>query len=86
MAKYCLVGQDGNAYALMGYTGQALRAEGLGDLVKEMQEKATSGDYNNLICVCSDYVEMANKKAVENGYEDDEDDYYDDEDDDDEDW
>ena len=73
MAKYDLVGQDGNAFALMGYTARALRNEGLGSLVSEMQSKATSGDYNHLICVCDDYVQMANDKAVENGYEDEED-------------
>lgn len=75
MAKYNLVGQDGNAFALMGYTANALKREGLDDLVSEMRTKATSGDYSNLICVCADYVEKANAKAVENGYEDDEDDY-----------
>ena len=69
MAKYCLVGQDGNAFALMGYTARALRNEGLGNLVSEMQSKATSGDYNNLICVCDDYLDKANEKARENGYE-----------------
>ena len=68
MAKYNLVGQDGNAYSLMGYTGRALRKEGLGDLVKEMQTKATSGDYDNLVAVCDEYVQMANKKAEENGW------------------
>ena len=74
MAKYDLVGQDGNAFALMGYTARALRREGLGNLCDEMQKKATSGDYSHLICVCDEYVQIANTKAVENGYEDDEDD------------
>lgn len=66
MAKYSLVGQDGNAYALMGYTARALKREGLRD-------KATSGDYYNLIAVCDDYVGMANEAAVANGYVDDDD-------------
>ena len=69
MAKYCLVGQDGNAFALMGYTARALRNEGLGNLVDEMQSKAMSGDYYNLIRVCDEYCDMANEKAEENGYE-----------------
>ena len=69
MAKYDLVGQDGNAFSLMGYTARALKNEGLGNLVSEMQSKATSGDYNNLICVCDEYIDMANEKAKENGYE-----------------
>ena len=61
--KYTLVGVDGNAYAIMGYTAQALKREGLGDLVSEMTKKATSGDYYNLIAVCDDYIDMANKAS-----------------------
>lgn len=66
MAKYDLVGQDGNAFALMGYTARALKNEGLGNLVSEMQKRATSGDYNNLIRVCDEYIGMANLKAEVN--------------------
>ena len=72
--KYSLVGQDGNAFALMGYTARALKNEGLGDLVSEMQRKATSGDYYNLIAVCDSYLDKANDAATEKGYEDDEED------------
>lgn len=71
MAKYDLVGVDGNAFAVMGYTARALKNEGLGNLVSEMQNRATSGDYNNLLCVCMDYLDKANEKAIETGYEDD---------------
>lgn len=71
MAKYTLVGVDGNAFSVMGYTSNALKREGLGNLAEEMREKAMSGDYNNLLCVCMDYVEKANEAAYENGYEDD---------------
>ncbi len=63
MARYSLVGQDGNAFALMGYTARALRNEGLGSLRDEMYQKAKSGDYNHLIAVCDEYVQMANKAA-----------------------
>lgn len=69
MAKYSLVGVDGNAYAVMGYTARALRNEGLGNKVKEMQDKAMSGDYNNLLAVCCEYVEKANDAAKANGDE-----------------
>ena len=72
MGKYCLVGQDGNAFALMGYTVNALKREGLGNLKDAMYKEATSGDYNNLICVCDKYIDMANAKAEENGYEEEE--------------
>lgn len=74
MAKYSLVGQDGNAFALMGYTSRALRDEGLRELVPEMQNKAMSGGYCHLIAVCVDYLDIANAKAIENGYEEDSDD------------
>ena len=70
MAKYTLVGVNGNAFSVMGYTGNALRKEGLGHLVEEMENKAVSGNYNNLLCVCMDYVDKANEAAYENGYED----------------
>ena len=55
-----LVGVDGNAYAIMGYTSRALKKSGHKDLVDEMFKKATSGDYSNLICVCQDYIDIAN--------------------------
>ena len=67
--KYTLVGVDGNAYAVMGYTSNALNREGLRDKVDAMYKEATSGDYNNLLRVCMKYLDMANEKA---GEEDDE--------------
>lgn len=70
MDKYTLVGVDGNAFAVMGYTARALKREGLRDKVDEMREKAMSGDYNNLLCVCMEYVDMANEAAAERGEED----------------
>lgn len=71
--KYDLVGVDGNAFAVMGYIATALKREGLGDLVDEMYQRATSGDYNNLLMVCTEYLNKANEAAIKNGYEDDED-------------
>lgn len=64
--KYNLVGVDGNAYSIMGYTSKALKNEGLGDKVDEMYKRATSGDYYNLIAVCDEYVQMANEVANKN--------------------
>lgn len=63
MAKYSLVGVDGNAYAVMGYTAMALRREGLVDMVDEMHDRATAGDYDNLLRVCMEYVDKANEAA-----------------------
>lgn len=68
MAKYSLVGVDGNAYSIMGYTSKALKKEGLGNLVDEMLADAKSSDYNHLVYVCYNYVEKANEKAYENGF------------------
>lgn len=61
--KYSLVGVDGNAFGIMGYTSRALKNEGLRDLVADMQSEATSGDYDNLIQVCLKYLDIANLKA-----------------------
>lgn len=61
--KYTLVGVDGNAYAIMGYTANALKREGLRNLVDQMYKEATSDDYDNLLVVCMKYVDMANEAA-----------------------
>lgn len=63
--KYSLVGVDGNAFSIMGYTSRALKREGLRDKVDEMHQRATSEDYDNLIAVCLEYIDMANKAAEE---------------------
>lgn len=63
--KYSLVGVDGNAYAVMGYTAKAMRREGFSqEEIKEMHEKAMSDDYNNLLMVCMEYVDKANERAA----------------------
>ena len=70
--KYTLIGVDGNAYAIMGYTAKALRREGLNDLVDQMLEEATSGDYDNLLMVCMGYIDKANEAAGDTEEDDDE--------------
>ena len=62
---YTLVGVDGNAFAIMGYTARALKQTGHGDLVSKMHEEATAGDYDNLIRVCMKYVDIANEEEEE---------------------
>ena len=69
--RYSLVGVDGNAFGIMGYTSRALKESGHRDLVDEMFSKATSGDYNHLISVCLDYLDIANGED-----EDEEDDWW----------
>lgn len=56
--KVKLVGTDGNAFALMGRVSAALRRGGRADLVKDFQTEAMSGDYDNLLRVCMDYVDV----------------------------
>ena len=63
MEKYSLIGVDGNAFAVMGYTARALKREGLHDLVDMMHKEAKSGDYNNLLVVCMNYIDKANEAA-----------------------
>ena len=63
--RYSLVGVDGNAFAIMGYTSRALKEVGRRGLVDEMFAKATSGDYNHLIQVCMGYIDMANELVEE---------------------
>ncbi len=61
--KYSLVGVDGNAYSIMGYTANALKREKLNDLVDQMYTEATSKDYYHLIAVCDGYIAKANEAA-----------------------
>lgn len=75
--RYTLVGVDGNAFSVMGYTARALKETGHRDLVEQMHKEAMSSDYNNLLCVCMKYVDIANE-----GLEDEEDDWDDEEEDD----
>lgn len=53
-----LVGEDGNAFAIIGRVSAALRHAGLEEQVAEFQTEAMSGDYNNLLRVCMKYVNV----------------------------
>lgn len=44
-----LVGQDGNAYSILGRCTDALRRNGLRDQVEAFRKEATSGDYDNVL-------------------------------------
>jgi hypothetical protein len=56
--KVKLIGRDGNAFFILGTVRKALIKEGMGQEAKEFMEKATSGDYNNLLKVVMDYVDV----------------------------
>ena len=59
--KYSLIGINGNAFSIMGYVRNTLKKEGLKDKIKEYTQKATAKDYNHLIAVSLEYIELANK-------------------------
>ena len=54
-------GPSGNAYWILGMTASILKKHGYADKVDEYQRRATSGNYDNLLKVTGEYV---NLKAV----------------------
>lgn len=56
--KVKLVGEDGNAFFILGRVLSAMRRGGVPEAERnEFQKQATSGDYNNLLCVCMAWVD-----------------------------
>lgn len=53
-----LIGEDGNAYAILGKVSKALRRAGYKQEAEDYLKEATSGDYDNLLKVTMDYVEV----------------------------
>ncbi len=56
--KVQLTGQDGNAFAVLGAVGRALRTAGHGDEVDEFMAEATSGDYGHLLATAMRWVDV----------------------------
>jgi len=56
--KVKLVGQDGNAFMILGSVTKALKRAGHEDLAKEYQKEATAGDYDHLLRTTMEYVEV----------------------------
>ena len=65
-----LVGEDGNAFAILGRVSKALKRAGVdrSDIDKFMAE-AKSGDYNHLLRTCMAWVDTDSPEDVE--WEDD---------------
>ena len=62
--KYELVGVDGNAYSVMGYVLRAMKECGMSkEEQSAYQTKATSEDYNNLLCVSVEMIDKCNEIA-----------------------
>jgi hypothetical protein len=62
MAKYNnihvkLIGEDGNAFAILGRVRRAMQKAGIPEEeIKKFGEEARSGDYDNLLCTVMDWV------------------------------
>ncbi len=55
--KAKLIGQDGNAYAIMATVARALRKGGVSEQeIEEYFGESTSGDYNNVIVTAMRWV------------------------------
>lgn len=54
-----LVGENGNAFNIIGKVRQALRRNGVDEKeVEEFTTQATSGDYDNVLATAMKYVEV----------------------------
>ena len=53
-----LVGEDGNAYAILARVNKALKRAGLNAEAKEFMAEATKGDYDHLLQTAMKYVEV----------------------------
>lgn len=56
--KVKLVGQDGNAFAILGRVRKAMqKAKVPSAEIKSFIDEATSGSYDNLLCTCTKWVD-----------------------------
>lgn len=54
-----LIGEDGNAFLIMGKVVKALRRAGFeSEYIQKYRDEAMSGDYDNLLRVTMEYVEI----------------------------
>ena len=72
--KYNLVGVNGNAFSIMAYVRKAMKDEKFTkDEIEEYVNKATSGDYSNLLATSYAMVMICNHRAENSeDYDDDE--------------
>lgn len=55
-----LVGEDGNAFAIMGRVMSALKSAGVSkEEIDEYYKQSTSGDYDNLLRTATEWVSVA---------------------------
>jgi hypothetical protein len=87
--KIELVGQDGNAFSIMGRAAAAARRAGLSkEVIDAYRNEAMSGDYDNLLVTTMEWfdcdsddsdVDPYSDEYEDDDYDDDEDEYDDDE-------
>ena len=56
--KVKLVGEDGNAFTVLSKVSKALKQAGHEDLVKHYMTEGMDGDYDHLLQVTMQYVEV----------------------------
>ena len=53
-----MVGEDGNAFSILGRARATLRRNGMADRIEEFTKSATSGDYQQLIATCCEWFDV----------------------------
>ena len=53
-----MVGEDGNAFSILGRARATLRRNGMVDRIEEFTKTATSGDYQRLIATCCEWFDV----------------------------
>lgn len=75
---YTLVGVNGNAFSVIGYTVEAMKDAGFSKSeIDEYRKNAMSGNYNDLLVLSMDMIDQVNEAL---GLEDEEDEWEDEED------
>lgn len=75
--KYDLVGINGNAYSIIGYTSRAMKETGFTyDEIADYKRSAMKSDYDNLLYVSAQKIDEVNERVKASGYNNDEEDEY----------
>ena len=53
-----MVGEDGNAFSILGRAKRAMRMAGQAELFDEYHAEATSGDYNHLLITTMNWFDV----------------------------
>ena len=68
-----LLGEDGNAFAILGRVRKALQKAGHGVAVEEFTKEATAGDYDHLLRTVLEWVSTDDDEEDEEEWDEDED-------------